>query len=210
MRKQYAAARSLFELSGTWLRDAIERTSGRIVFCDLSYEAGASGMAFVDACRKYPRTDITYLGIYPMEEMGDLAAKFFESANYQPIRTFFHPRLAQVSPSFWNAHAQLSELIIFNLSNLFDRIELREAYDLAQQINQLVHARPLNHYVLFFRDDAGTRKNSHTYTAFCNQLSEVIHPLNEQMPFISEYFLQDNQANNPASEQFLYEIRSNK
>ena len=210
MRKQYAAARSLFEQSGTWLRDAIANTSGRIVFCDLSYEAGASGLAFVDACRKYPRTDITYLGIYPMEEVGLLTEKFFQAPSYQATKTLFNPRLAQVSPSFWNTHAKLSELIVFNLSNVFDRISLREAYDLAQQINHLVHVRPLNHYILFFRDDAGERKNLHTYTAFCNQLSDIIRPLNEQMPFMGEYFLQKGIAEIPNSEQYLYEIRSTK
>ncbi len=210
MRKQYAAALSLFEQSGTWLRDAIAHTSGRIVFCDLSYEAGASGLAFVDACRKYPRTDITYLGIYPTEEMGVLAEEFFKAPSYEKVTCLFHPKLAQVSPYFWNSHAQLSELIVFNLSNIFDRISLREAYDLAEQINQIVHSRPLNHYALFFRDDAGERKNLHTYSAFCNQLSDVIRPLNEQMPFMGEYFLQKGQANIPDSEQYLYEIRSNK
>ena len=210
MRKQYAAALSLFEQSGTWLRDVIARISGRIVFCDLSYEAGASGMAFVDACRKYPRTDITYLNIYPMEEMDALAKKFFEATSYQSVKYLSHSRLAQVSTSFWNAHAQLSELIVFNLSNIFDRIDVREAYNLAEQINQLVHARPLNHYALFFRDDAGERKNVHTFHAFCSQLSDVIRPLNEQMPFMSEYFLQKGHGNIPESEHFLYEIRSNK
>ena len=210
MRKQYTAALALFEQSGTWLRDAVSRTSGRIVFCDLSYEAGASGLAFVDTCRKYPHTDLTYLGIYPMEEMGIIAEKFFESPSYLSVKHLFHPRLAQVSLNFWNSHAQLSELIVFNLSNVFDRINLREALDLARQINQLVHARPLNHYVLFFRDDAGERKNIHTYTAFCNQLSDVIRPLNEQMPFMGEYFYQKDAEGIPTSEHYMYEIRSNK
>ena len=210
MRKQYTAALSLFEQSGTWMRDIISRTSGRIVFCDLAYESGASGLAFVDTCRKYPHTDMTYLGIYPMEEMGSLTEKFFKTPAYQSVKSLFHPRLAQVSPYFWNSHAQLSELIVFNLSNLFDRIELREAYDLAQQINQLVHARPLNHYVLFFRDDAGERRNLHTYTAFCSRLSEKIRPLNEQMPFMGEYFYAKDAENTPESAHYMYEIRSNK
>ena len=210
MRKQYTTALSLFEQSGTWLRDVISRTSGRIVFCDLSYEAGASGMAFIDAFRKYPHTDMTYLGIYPMEEMGYLAEKFLEAPAYNSVKRLFHPRLAQVSLNFWNSHAQLSELIVFNLSNVFDRIDVREAYDLARQISQLVHARPLNHYVLFFRDDAGERKNLHTYTAFCSQLSDVIRPLNDQMPFMGEYFYQQGAAGIPVSEHYIYEIRSNK
>ena len=210
MRKQYSAALSLFEQSGTWLRDAIAHTSGRIVFCDLSYEAGASGLAFIDACRKYPRTDITYIGIYPMEEMGTITEKFFEIPAYQSVKCLLHPRLAQVSSAFWNSHALLSELIIFNLSNVFDRISLKDAFELAREINNLVETRPLNHYALFFRDDAGERKNLHTYRAFSNQLREKIRPLNEQMPFMGEYFLNKETQDIPETEQYLYEIRSTK
>ena len=210
MRKQYSAATALFEQSGTWLREIIQRISGRIVFCDLSYEAGASGLAFCDVCRKLPHADLTYVGIYPMEEMGELAENFFRSPDYQQVKSLFHPRLAQVSPLFWSSHAQLSELIVFNLSNVFDRIDIREAHDLARQINQLVHARPLNHYVLFFRDDAGERKSLHAYTAFCNQLSDIIRPLNEQMPFMGEYYYNKEGENIPTSEHYLYDIRSNR
>ena len=210
MRKQYAAALSLFEQSGTWLKEAIERISGRIVFCDLSYEAGASGLAFWDVCKKFARVDMTYLGIYPMEEMGELTRQFFQSPGYDRVKAIFHPRLAQVSPHFWSSHAQLSELIVFNLSNVFDRIDIREAYDLARQINQLINARPLNHYVLYFRDDAGERKNLHAYTAFCSQLGDNIRQLNDQMPFTGEYFLNQEIENVPKSAHYIYEIRSNR
>ncbi len=210
MRKQYAAAYSLFEQNGSWLSNTIARISGRIVFCDLSYESGASGLAFTDACRRLPHADITYLGIYPMEEMGELTQSFFESKDYQHVNCLFHPRLAQVSPLFWSSHAQLSELVVFNLSNLFDRITLQEAYDLARQINQLVHAHPLNHYVLFFRDDAGERNNLHAYTAFCNQLSDVIRPVNEQMPFKGEFYYNGEAENIPSTGHYIYEIRSNR
>ena len=210
MRKHYAAAIALFEQSGRWLSDAIERISGRIVFCDLSYESGASGLAFFDVCQRFPHADMTYVGIYPMEEMGELSQSFLETSAYKQVNSIYHPRLAQVSPRFWSSHAQLSELIVFNLSNLFDRISIPEAHDLARQINQLVHARPLNHYLLFFRDDAGECKNLHAYTAFCNQLSDVIRPINEQMPFTGEFYYNQKVGNIPATGNFIYEIRTNR
>lgn len=182
LRKQYAAAQALFTGSGNWLYDLIRKVSGRVVFCDLSYEAGASGLAFADVCRSLPHLDLTYVDIYPLQEMGKTAETFFQASAYKHIQTSSYPRLSAVKPAFWQAHSVLTELVIFNLSSLFDRIAPREARNLALQINQLVHARPLNHYVLVYRDDAGPCRNNHSYTAFCNHLSPELKPLQPQMP----------------------------
>lgn len=210
MRRAYCAARALYETNGNWLFNAIRNVSGRVVFCDLSYESGASGLAFVDACRRLPHLDLTYLGIYPIEEMYKVAQLFFEQEAYRSVTRSFYPRIGAVPSTFWSAHSVLSELIIFNLSSLFDRISPREARDLALQINQLVHARPLNHYAILFRDDAGERMNNHSYKTFCAHLTQAIRPLNEQMPFADRFFYSREAEHVPVSETFMYEIRSNK
>ena len=208
MRKQYAAAQALFTGSGNWLHDLIRKVSGRVVFCDLSYEAGASGLAFADVCRSLPHLDLTYTGIYPMQEMGETAEAFFRSPAYKHIQASWYPRLSAVPTAFWQAHAVLTELVIFNLSSLFDRIAPREARDLALQINQLVHARPLNHYVLVYRDDAGPCMHNHSYTAFCNHLSAELKPLQPQMPLFGKIHCEPTEGV-PLSQEFLYEIRTN-
>lgn len=208
MRKQYAAAQALFTGSGNWLHDLIRKVSGRVVFCDLSCEAGASGLAFADVCRSLPHLDLTYTGIYPMQEMGETAEAFFRSPAYKHIQASWYPRLSAVSAAFWQAHAVLTELVIFNLSSLFDRIAPREARDLALQINQLVHARPLNHYVLVYRDDAGPCMHNHSYTAFCNHLSAELKPLQPQMPLFGKIHCEPTEGV-PVSQEFLYEIRTN-
>ncbi|HJE48238.1 AAA domain-containing protein [Phocaeicola coprophilus] len=208
MPRQYTAARALFAGNGNWLPDLLRQVSGRMVFCDLSYEAGASAMAFLDACRNLPHADFTYLGIYPMQEMGELAESFFQTDGYRPAQALFLPRLSAVKPAFWATHSVVTELILFNLSNLFDRISPREAVDLALQINQLVHARPLNRYVLVFRDDAATCMNTHSYAAFCNHLSETLKPVNPHMPFKGTFYYQPNEGI-PVSQDFVYEIRTN-
>lgn len=208
MRKQYAAAQALFTGSGNWLHDLIRKVSGRVVFCDLSCEAGASGLAFADICRSLPHLDLTYTGIYPMQEMGETAEAFFRSPAYKHIQASWYPRLSAVPASFWQAHAVLTELVIFNLSSLFDRIAPREARDLALQINQLVHARPLNHYVLVYRDDAGPCMHNHSYTAFCNHLSAELKPLQPQMPLFGKIHCEPTEGV-PLSQEFLYEIRTN-
>ena len=208
MRKQYAAAQALFTGSGNWLHDLIRKVSGRVVFCDLSCEAGASGLAFADVCRSLPHLDLTYTGIYPMQEMGETAETFFRSPAYKHIQASWYPRLSAVPAAFWQAHAVLTELVIFNLSSLFDRIAPREARDLALQINQLVHARPLNHYVLVYRDDAGPCMHNHSYTAFCNHLSAELKPLQPQMPLFGKIHCEPTEGV-PLSQEFLYEIRTN-
>ncbi len=208
MRKQYAAAQALFTGSGNWLHDLIRKVSGRVVFCDLSCEAGASGLAFADVCRSLPHLDLTYTGIYPMQEMGETAEAFFRSSAYKHIQASWYPRLSAVPAAFWQAHAVLTELVIFNLSSLFDRITPREARDLALQINQLVHARPLNHYVLVYRDDAGPCMHNHSYTAFCNHLSAELKPLQPQMPLFGKIHCEPTERV-PLSQEFLYEIRTN-
>lgn len=208
MRKQYAAAQALFTGSGNWLHDLIRKVSGRVVFCDLSCEAGASGLAFADVCRSLPHLDLTYTGIYPMQEMGETAEAFFRSPAYKHIQASWYPRLSAMPAAFWQAHAVLTELVIFNLSSLFDRIAPREARDLALQINQLVHARPLNHYVLVYRDDAGPCMHNHSYTAFCNHLSAELKPLQPQMPLFGKIHCESTEGV-PVSQEFLYEIRTN-
>lgn len=208
MRKQYAAAQALFTGSGNWLHDLIRKVSGRVVFCDLSCEAGASGLAFADVCSSLPHLDLTYTGIYPMQEMGETAEAFFRSPAYKHIQASWYPRLSTVPAAFWQAHAVLTELVIFNLSSLFDRIAPREARDLALQINQLVHARPLNHYVLVYRDDAGPCMHNHSYTAFCNHLSAELKPLQPQMPLFGKIHCEPTEGV-PLSQEFLYEIRTN-
>ena len=208
MRKQYAAAQALFTGSGNWLHDLIRKVSGRVVFCDLSCEAGASGLAFADVCRSLPHLALTYTGIYPMQEMGETAEAFFRSPAYKHIQANWYPRLSAVPAAFWQAHAVLTELVIFNLSSLFNRISPREARDLALQINQLVHARPLNHYVLVYRDDAGPCMHNHSYTAFCNHLSAELKPLQPQMPLFGKIHCEPTEGV-PLSQEFLYEIRTN-
>lgn len=208
MRKQYAAAQALFTGSGNWLHDLIRKVSGRVVFCDLSCEAGTSGLAFADVCRSLPHLDLTYTGIYPMQEMRETSEAFFRSPAYKHIQASWYPRLSAVPTAFWQAHAVLTELVIFNLSSLFDRIAPREARDLALQINQLVHARPLNHYVLVYRDDAGPCMHNHSYTAFCNHLSAELKPLQPQMPLFGKIHCEPTEGV-PVSQEFLYEIRTN-
>lgn len=189
MRKQYSAAMAMYEDCGNWLRNAIRNVSGRVVFCDISYESAASCLAFIDLCRQLNHTDIYYLGIYPKEEMGQTSEKFLTSENYKHVKWSLYPRITAVSDSFWKSHSVLPELVIFNMSNIMGCISPIEARHLAMYINQLVHARPTNHYITIYRDDAGNMANRNAYMAFCSHLGREFISLNEQMPMTAKYYL---------------------
>lgn len=219
MRKQYSAARSLFENHGSWFRDAVRNVSGRVVFCDLSYESSASGMAFMDICRSYRHTDMNYIGVHPIYELSEISRSFLEDESYKHAKASFYPRITAIKDNFWSVHSILPELVIFNLSSIFDRISPLEARHLAVQINQIAHAHPLNHYILIYRDDAGERMNINSYRAFCCSLSKIFAKLNEKMPVYAKFYYNqqndkfnaaDSCSGNPEYGSFIYEIISNR
>ena len=209
-RKQYMAAQALLEACGSWLRDAIRRTNGRVVYCDLATEAGSSSLAFIDYCKHFPHTDIAHITVYPSEDMEKLTARFLQIPAYRTASSQFYPRLSAIPASFWKAHAILSESVIFNVSNLFDRITPQEARNLAQEINQLIHTFPLNQYITIYRDDSGKCRNDRSYVAFCSQLCNEMKTVNEQMPFCGKfYYATEDQKAHPQAETFIYELKSN-
>ena len=110
---------------------------------------------------------------------------------------------------FWKAHSVLPELVIFNMSNIMGSISPTEAKHLAMHINQLMHARPMNHYITIYRDDAGNMANRNAYMAFCSNLDRNFVSLNERMPMLTRYYLGKN-ANIPEYKEFIYEIKSNR
>ena len=208
MRRSYCAARAFYETVGSWLFTAIRNVSGRVVFCDLGYESGASGFAFADVCHRLPHTSLTYVGICPVDEMNQTASRLFQAAPYQPIQTHFYPQPSAVPSAFWKTHATVSELVIINVSNLFDRISLSEARQLAMWLNQLVAHNPLNRYAVCYRDDAGERANKRAYQAFCTALTPALTALNERMPLCGTFYYNRRTENIPFSETFIYEIRT--
>lgn len=209
-RRQYMAAQALLESSGSWFHDAITSANGRIVYCDLAMESGASALAFLDYCHRFPHTDIAHVTVSSSDSLQEIAQSFLQLTAYQTASSLYSPRLSAVPARFWKAHAVLPELVIFNLSSLFDRISLQEARNIAQQINQLVYAYPQNRFLTIFRDDAGERGNSRSYTAFCNQLCTKFRPQNEQMPFSGKfYYATENHNDCPETGTFIYELRSN-
>lgn len=209
IRRSYSAARALYETIGHWLFPAVRNVSGRVVFCDLSYEGGASGLAFADTCRRLPHTVLTYLAICPIKEMQDVTRRLFQADGYQSIQTYYHTRLDDVPVSFWQSHTTVPELILLNVSNAFDCITLQESRLLAKQINHLVQTYPLTRFALLFREDAGERRNTHAYQAFCAHLSSSLVPLTESMPAKGRFYYNPCTEKIPASESFIYEIRTN-
>lgn len=209
MRRSYSAARAFYEVIGSWLFSSIRNASGRVVFCDWAYESGASGIAFADACRRLPHLDCTYVCVNPVEEMRQVARSLFRSEAYRHVQANFYPQVEDIPHTFWKTHAVVSELVIFNVSSLFDRISPREAHQLAMQLNRLIAAYPLNQYAVFYRDDTGECANNHSYQAFCTRLTPALVPLNECMPLDGLFYYNRRTAHVPLAETFVYEVRTN-
>ena len=210
MRKQYLAAKTAFETCGNRLRQAIKNVSGRVVFCDFSCESGPSALAFAELCQNLPHTDLTIAGFYPLPELARTAEQFFQRI-FPQTAVCFASSLSAMERDFWTSHSTLSELIIFHFGNLFDRLSPEEAHDLALQVNQIIHAHPLNHYITFFRDDNGHRANIHSYKAFCKRLTPELQPLHPDMPFAEKLYYENSRENTrPPYDHFLYELRTNK
>ena len=208
MRRSYCAARAFYELVGGWLFPAVRNVSARVVFCDLAYEGGASGLAFADVCKRLPHIDLAYLGVCPVEEMLDIARLMFRSDAYRQVQTNFYTQAEKVPPAFWKMHAKVSELIVFNVSNLFDRITPGKACGWAEYLNRLIADYPLNHYAVFYRDDTGERANRHSYDVFCAHLSPAFAMLNERMPLNGDFYYNRHAEGVPVSESFIYEVRT--
>lgn len=206
--RQYAAAQALYEMFGNRLRTAVRQASGRVLFCDFACEAGASGMAFADICRTMPHISLAYIGIGAAKEMRETTESLFHTEAYRHIPTRFAARISNIEME--EPYASLPALVIINLSNVFDRISPAEACRIARQTNRLKERYPLHHYITVFRDDGGTRANSHSYTAFCSCLAESLQPLSEHMPYLGRFYYRESNIHTPHHEDFLYEIRTDR
>lgn len=210
MRKQYCAAKALLETNGHWLLPTLRQTSGRVIFCDLSYECGASGLAFADVCRPFPTLELHYIGICPTAEMEQLTQDFWQDEAYHTVTCHCYAHLNQIPDRFWTSHAHLTDLVLFNVSNRFDRTDPSSARQLAADINRLVRHLPHHRYAVLFRDDSGPLCHLHSYEAFCHHLDPMLQPLHPQMPRQEVfYYRKPTPTKAPDTEPFVYEIRCN-
>ena len=204
MPRQYQAARSLYTLRGNWLRESISHASGRVLFCDLSFESGASALAFYDSCRDLPHFQITHVRIGHTPALNRTTQAFIAHPHYKGLSTASFTELSQVPAAFWNAHSVLPEFIVFNVSSLFDRTGPSQATRLARELQQIMNTYKLHHYAVIYRDDAGDCLNVHSYDTLCDHLDSNMQPLSQLMPEKVNYqFANDKHS-------YIYEIRSNR
>lgn len=208
--RHYSAARAVLESGNNWLYPLLRSVTGRILLCDFSYECGASALAFADVCRSLSLPEMHYLGICPAPDMEPITARFWQSDSYRHVHSHFYPHLSAVPASLWSAPSLRTHLVVFQLSNYFDRISPAVARQLAESINHLISTYPHHQYVLLYRDDAGPFAHPHAYHAFCARLTPELHPLRPQMPFEGRfYYRPSGTLSLPPYHSFLYEIRGN-
>ena len=208
MPVQYASALSLFAERGCWMREAIQNASGRVVWVDLSYESGASAMAFHDSYKAIRPLCSTYILIARNSAVEATIHAISATPGYKDMNMAVFGGMDDIPSSFWHSHSVLPEMVIFNMSNLFDRINHDEARHLALAINRIADTYRLNHYVLIYRDDAGERRNIHAYETFANCISSRMHTIGEHMPALGKlYYGKDGPQNYRT---YVYDILSNR
>ena len=208
MRRQYASATALFETCGSWLVPCLQSLSGSVLFCDCGVEAGASGLAFQDVFGKYVSLQMQYAGVMSVPGLVDLARKFRQSPPYASVPSAFYASLDDLPDSQWGS-ASRTRLVVFNFSNLFDRITPQEAVQRAVSVNRIVSRHPFHKYVIVYRDDAGNCLNSHSYRAFCSCLLPSLSPLHAEMPYVGSFYYRSDFTGIPPRETFAYEVRTN-
>lgn len=205
LRRHYATARSM--LSSVWpqLSPLLCETNGRLLFCDLSPESGATCMALSDCIGTTQYADIAYMGITPQAGLQTVAGRFFQSDAYRHIPCSFYPGLPGVPPEVLRARAKAGETVVFNVSNLFGRIPFAEAKDLVRHINEWIKAFPRNRYVIAYRDDAGTMADVRSYQAFRSLLDKHLLPTDETAPLTGTIYYKGETGNIPETDTFVYE-----
>ena len=187
------------ELSLEYLKDNYKKVD------EIPFDFARRRMSVVVEDKQGKRQIITKGAV---EEMLDIARLMFRSDAYRLVQTNFYTQAEKVPPAFWKMHAKVSELIVFNVSNLFDRITPGKARGWAEYLNRLIADYPLNHYAVFYRDDTGERANRHSYDVFCAHLSPAFAMLNERMPLNGDFYYNRHAEGVPASESFIYEVRT--
>lgn len=231
MCRHYSAARSVLEAGNNWLLPALRAVTGRVLVCDCSFECGASAFAFADVCRPLTNRPLHYVGICRTPEMEALTSRLWASEAYRWVDSRLCPDLSAVPDSCWSAHPGLRDLVVFQLSNCFDRISLAQARELAAGVNRIVRTYPHHHYIVLYRDDAGALAAPHTYQAFCARLTPELRPLSPSHPCEGRFYYRitdklekletkrpgmekqetpetNAMGTSPAFHRFLYEIRS--
>ena len=210
MRKQYAAASALFESQSNRLFPISSRDSSRTIFCDFSYEAGSTAVAFMETHSKFSHNHPVYIGINPVKDLHETAKAFLSNYISQPKEIWFISKFPDILPLFRKIHITDCETIFLNLSSFFDRITTKEAQNIAESINQLIAVYPKNRYILIYRNDTYKGLENYSYKTFCCRLDKNVQPINAQMPFDGKFYYKKNHIDAPDYETFTYEIRTNR
>ncbi len=206
MRRTYTAALSFFQTYGSNLSSVFSQTSGRILFCDLSQETAASGLAFFDSFGRSCYIDMSYCPI-TIAEMRALSARFFQDEAYRSVRFISSSESAESLSGYQSTlNTPYAQTVVFNVSNLFDRIPTDGVKAIAHQINEVTRNLPQHQYVILFHDDAGPCAGLHGYRTFRSCLDMRFRSILPQAPAYGGFYYKPAEEGVPQRDTYVCDI----
>ena len=131
-----------------------------------------------------------------IDEMQTLSAHFFQDEAYRSVRT---------TESILNLNTPCEQTVVFNVSNLFDRISTDRIKEIASLINKSTRYLPQHQYVILYRDDAGTCAGLHGYRTFCIYLN-MYRSILPQSPTYGHFYYIPTEEGVPQRDTYVCDV----
>ncbi len=208
-RKQYMAAYALWQSLGHLMRESLHRIGHRLFFCDWGYETGQTFIALYDSLFSKEQTEfISYIALQRKDFLRSAALRYCRFTDKENICTLEFSQATEIDRYFGATSKQISQVVVFNLSNSFERMTLPDIRRLAKDINRIVSTHPSQRYILLVREDGKGESMSHGYHVFVRLLHPNLRQAGKEMPVAGRYYY-NAEKGAPEYGQFMYAVYTN-
>lgn len=206
MRKHYFSNLAVFDTYSDLFNIEVTQTSDRVTFIDFGCGPLTAGIAFNQfAKRSNPNFSMNYFGIDISDGMIDMAKEFSNSSLFNQSTNFhFAKSINEINTGIWEELFRLSNLVVLNFSYLFANLDVDQTIELANNINKIVKAYPLNKYMVVYQNPV---QRHHNFTRFKKELIEIDKNNIRKSETVSYKNNENSWYDN--SETFTYEIITN-
>jgi hypothetical protein len=172
MRKHFFTSLSVFTSNESFFLSEFERNGNRITFIDLGCGPMTSGIAFYQAFKQKKDFIFNYSGIDRAKPMIEKAKEFSRSRLFDVNDHFVFGQRIQDNFDNYKSWSILPNCVVLNCCYLFGNLSIEEALELANDINDLKIAFPLNKYILIFQNTSAEKRNR-SYKVFKKALKGI-------------------------------------
>jgi DNA replication ATP-dependent helicase Dna2 len=181
----------------------MERCGNRLTFIDIGCGPMTSGIAFYQALKSKSNFVFNYSGIDRASPMLDKARQFSGSHIFDINDHFVYGEKLHDNFDHYKSWSILPNCVILNCCYLFGNLSIEEAEDLANEINQLKAAFPLNKYIVVFQNTSAEKRNR-SYRVFKKALTGVTGMIDPKTNTV--YYKNDSNSSYIKQEEVYYEI----